>query len=245
VDLSVPADAGETPDGWQTIPVRESTSLLLVEAADRHDGHSPQALAAVCGTRAPLGRPIDNVVVRLLDDRGQHVTLGIVGELHLGGACLARGHAGRPDLTEERFIIRKHADGRRERLYRTGDLGWWNEEGQLEYLGRVDGQVKVRGQRVELGEVEAVQLRHPRVRAAVVVHRTQPPFAGGLVAYVVLAEGELAVDELAMRTFLSADLPEAMVPSRVVALWALPTTAHGKVDRAALPAPGRRTTQAR
>jgi amino acid adenylation domain-containing protein len=185
------------------------------------------------GSTVPIGRPISNVAVYLLDGDGQLVPVGAVGEMHLAGACLARGYCNAPALTAERFVELDVA-GRRERVYRTGDLARWTGEGHLEYLGRVDDQVKIRGQRVELGEIEAVLRTHPLVRNAVVVLRGE-----GLIGYVVPEDG-WNVDEPALRGYVRDHLPEHMVPARYVPLDRVPTTANGKVDRAALPAPPRR-----
>jgi amino acid adenylation domain-containing protein len=188
------------------------------------------------GDRVPIGRPLVHVSAYVVDERGEPVPVGVPGELLLGGVCLARGYAGRPDLTAERFVEVAVA-GRTERVYRTGDLVQWSADGYLDYLGRIDTQVKIRGQRVELGEIESTLRRHPVVRNAVVVLRD----ARTLVAYVVPeADFEQDIDEAALRAHLAERLPEHMVPSRIVALEEIPTTAHGKVDRAALPVPRRR-----
>ncbi|MEU7752365.1 amino acid adenylation domain-containing protein [Micromonospora sp. NPDC049171] len=188
------------------------------------------------GDTVPIGRPLRNVTVYVVDEQGALVPPGVDGELLLGGGCLARGYAGRPDLTAERFVETRVA-GHRERVYRTGDLVRWSPDGHLDYLGRLDTQVKIRGQRVELGEIESTLRRHPVVRHTVVVLRE----ARSLVAYVVLEAGAPPdVDEPALRAYLAERLPEHMVPSRIVALAEIPTSPHGKVDRAALPAPPRR-----
>jgi amino acid adenylation domain-containing protein len=180
------------------------------------------------GESVPIGRPLAGVTVHVVDERGRPVPDGTAGELLLGGACLARGYAGRPELTAERFT--RHAG---ERVYRTGDLVRRSPQGHLEYLGRIDTQVKIRGQRVELGEIEATLRRHPAVRNAVVQLRD----GRLLVAYVVPESG---LDEAALRAHLAERLPAYMVPSRFVALAEIPTTAHGKADRSALPPPPRR-----
>jgi acyl-coenzyme A synthetase/AMP-(fatty) acid ligase len=174
------------------------------------------------------------VFAYVVDERVEPVPVGVAGELLLGGACLARGYAGRPDLTAERFVEIWVA-GHKERVYRTGDLVRWSADGYLDYLGRIDTQVKIRGQRVELGEIESALHRHPLIRNAVVVLRE----ARSLVAYVV-PEAQQDLDEAALRAHLAERLPEYMVPSRIVALAEIPTNPHGKTDRAALPAPPRR-----
>lgn len=185
------------------------------------------------GDRVPIGRPLVGVVAYVVDERGELVAPGVPGELLLGGSCLARGYAGRPDLTAERFVWIEVA-GRQERVYRTGDLAQWSTDGYLDYLGRMDTQVKIRGQRVELGEIESTLRRHPAIRHAVVVLRD----ARSLVAYVVAQAGsEQDIDEPALRAYLAERLPEHMVPGRIVALAEIPTNRHGKADRAALPPP--------
>ncbi|MEV7123422.1 amino acid adenylation domain-containing protein [Kitasatospora griseola] len=187
------------------------------------------------GDRVPIGRPLSNVSAYVVDEEGELVPVGVAGELLLGGACLARGYAGRPDLTAERFVSFRAGD-REERVYRTGDLARWSADGHLDYLGRIDTQVKVRGQRVELGEIEVALRSHPAVRTAVVVVRDDR----SLVGYVVPA-GEFGADgEAVLRAHLAERLPDYMVPARLVELAELPTGAHGKLDRAALPEPPRR-----
>ncbi|MEV4359097.1 amino acid adenylation domain-containing protein [Nonomuraea sp. NPDC049625] len=171
----------------------------------------------------PIGKPVTGVQALILNRLGHEAPDGVPGELHLGGACLARGYHGQPELTRERFITWR--DGRR--LYRTGDLARRNEAGEIEFLGRADDQVKIRGYRVEPGEIAAVLAGHPAVREAFVM-----ALEGRLVAYVV-ADG---TPEL--RPYLAGRLPEYMVPSTFVALDALPVNPSGKVDRHALPDPG-------
>ncbi|RZT77876.1 amino acid adenylation domain-containing protein [Micromonospora violae] len=186
----------------------------------------------------PIGRPITNVTAYVLDDDGALAPLGVPGELVVGGDCLARGYAGRPDLTAERFGT-VHVAGRPQRVYRTGDLAWWSPQGYLNYGGRIDTQVKIRGQRVELGEIESVLNSHPLVANSVVLLRDDLGAAPTLVAYVVIERHADAgdVSETALRAFLAEQLPDHMVPLRHVVLPELPATANGKVDRRALPAP--------
>ncbi|MFG1780772.1 amino acid adenylation domain-containing protein, partial [Micromonospora sp. NPDC049048] len=182
-------------------------------------------------TCLPIGRPLPNVRVYLLDGEGEPVPDGVVGEIHIGGAGVARGYLNRPELTAQRFRPSPFVPG--ERLYRTGDLGRRLPDGELEFLGRDDFQVKVRGFRVELGEIESRLAAVEGVRETVVVAR---PDAGGgqrLVAYVLGG----APDAARLRDRLAAELPEHMVPSAYVRLAAWPLTPNGKLDRTALPAP--------
>jgi amino acid adenylation domain-containing protein len=194
------------------------------------------------GTRpVPVGRPLANTVVELLDRTGNLAPLGVAAELAIGGEGLARGYRGRPDLTAERFIPDAAAGGRGEpgaRLYRTGDLARRRPDGDLECLGRIDSQVKVRGVRIELGEIEAAAAAHPAVRGCVTgLLRGERPADARLVAWVVREPGgTLSWEEL--RGHLLQWLPAAMVPSAAVFLERLPLLPSGKVDRRSLPAPG-------
>ncbi|MET0399318.1 MAG: amino acid adenylation domain-containing protein [Longimicrobiaceae bacterium] len=184
----------------------------------------------------PIGRPTGNARVYVLDRWGQLLPPGIAGELFIGGEGVGRGYLGRPGLTAERFVPDALGGEPGARLYRTGDRVRWLGDGTLEFLGRVDHQVKVRGFRIEPGEVEAALLAHPAVREAVVTVREDVPGEKRLVGYVAAEEGaELAGAEL--RAHLAARVPEHLVPGAFVVLASLPLTLNGKVDRAALPAP--------
>ncbi|MBU6352387.1 MAG: AMP-binding protein, partial [Chloroflexi bacterium] len=185
----------------------------------------------------PIGRPIAQVQVYILDSHQQPTPIGVAGELHIGGIGVARSYLNRPELTVEKFIPNPFGPGR---LYKTGDLARWLPDGNIEYLGRIDHQVKIRGFRIELGEIEAVLGSHPAVQTCVVVAREDAPGDKRLAAYVV-APGMLPADSrervAALRSHLQSRLPDYMVPSAFVWLDALPLTPNGKVDRRALPAP--------
>jgi amino acid adenylation domain-containing protein len=185
--------------------------------------------------RSPIGRALADLAVYLVDPVGRPVAAGVPGELLVGGAGVARGYLGRPGLTAERFVPDPFSGAAGARLYRSGDLARWLPSGELEYLGRIDHQVKVRGFRIEPAEVEAALESLPAVARAVVVARDDLPGGGGLAAYVVSA-GEPPA-EAALRSALAGLLPDHMVPARFVVLDALPLTPSGKVDRRALPAP--------
>ncbi|WP_342381799.1 non-ribosomal peptide synthase/polyketide synthase [Myxococcus stipitatus] len=183
-----------------------------------------------------IGRPIANTRLYVLDADGLPVPVGVVGELFIGGAGVARGYWARPDLTAERFVPDAFGDEPGARLYRTGDRVRWREDGRLEYLGRSDFQVKVRGYRIELGEIESALRTHPLVGDAVVVVRDDGPSGARLVAYSV-PSGVERPEPAALRAFLESRLPEYMVPAAFVLLDAFPLSDNGKVERRALPAP--------
>ncbi|MFI6015974.1 amino acid adenylation domain-containing protein, partial [Streptomyces sp. NPDC051243] len=184
----------------------------------------------------PIGRPLPGVAMYVLDGRLQPVPTGVAGELYVGGAGVARGYLGRPELTGERFLPDPYGPPG-GRLYRTGDIVRVLPDGSVDFLGRGDGQVKIRGYRVELGEIEAALGDHPRVADARVLLREDAPGDRRLVAYLV-PDGDSAPDPAELHALLGRTLPEYMVPSAFVALESIPLNANGKVDRRALPAPG-------
>jgi amino acid adenylation domain-containing protein len=184
--------------------------------------------------RVPIGRPLANRAIYILDQHRNPVPIGVHGRLHIGGAGLARGYLDRPDLTASAFIADPFSAEPGARMYQTGDLARYRPDGNIEFLGRADDQVKIRGFRIELGEIEAVLGQHPAVREVAVLAREIMPGEKRLVAYVV---GDSTTEEL--RRFLKDKLPGYMVPAIFVLLHALPLMANGKVDRRALPSPDR------
>jgi len=182
----------------------------------------------------PIGRPIANTTIHILDPAGHPTPIGVPGELHIGGVQVARGYVARPDLTRERFIDDPFDPDPAARLYKTGDLARWLPDGTIDFLGRLDFQVKLHGVRIELGEIEATLGIHPNIRDATVILHTATPTDHRLVAYLVTADGTTPpTDEL--RAHLRERLPGPMIPSVFVSVDALPLTASGKVDRNALP----------
>jgi amino acid adenylation domain-containing protein len=186
----------------------------------------------------PIGRPIINTQLYILDERLRPVPIGVMGELYVGGAGVARGYLNRPELTAERFLPDPFSAEPGARMYRTGDRARYFANGNIECRGRADDQVKIRGFRIELGEIESVLSQHPAIRESVVVVREDRPGDRILVAYWVAAE-EPATSPAELRSFLKQKLPDYMIPAAFVTLDALPLTANGKVDRRALPDPGR------
>lgn len=229
--------AGETLAPWtkRAGQVRIVNEYGPTETVVGCSAYIAPASAVVPGP-VPIGRPIANARIHLLDGRGRPVPEGVPGEIYIGGAGLARGYHGRPDLSAERFVPDPFGEPG-SRLYKSGDLARLMPSGDLEFLGRNDHQVKVRGVRLELGEIEATLAGAPGVREAAVLAREDKPGERRLVAYYTTDRDPAPnVDEL--RRHLAASLPEAMVPALFLRLPELPLTANGKLDRAALPAPG-------
>jgi amino acid adenylation domain-containing protein len=195
------------------------------------------------GESVPIGRPIGNTSVYILGARMEPVGVGVSGEIYTGGEGLARGYAGRPEMTAGKFVPDPFGGEEGKRLYRTGDLGRYREGGEIEFLGRVDRQVKIRGYRIEPGEIEEVMKRHPSVKEAVVEAREDEPGEKRLVAYVVSTMDRQEDEELGgawiteLKRYLREKLPEYMAPAAIMELEKLPLTANGKVDRKTLPAP--------
>ncbi|MFH5245983.1 amino acid adenylation domain-containing protein, partial [Antrihabitans spumae] len=228
----------------EALPAKTAHRLRALTGARLHNLYGPTE-AAVDVTfhevvdadtvAVPIGAPVFNTAVLVLDSRLRPVPVGVAGELYLAGVQLARGYVGRPDLSADRFVANPFG-GAGERMYRTGDLVTWRGDGELSYIGRTDFQVKLRGLRIELGEIEAALTAQDPVRDAVVVVRSDPRTGDQLVGYIV-AESGTAPDVDAVRDELGNGLPSYMVPSAFVVLDELPLNASGKLDRKALPAP--------
>ncbi|HYO14749.1 MAG TPA: amino acid adenylation domain-containing protein, partial [Thermoanaerobaculia bacterium] len=219
---------GDRPRLVNMYGITETTVHVTWRVLTRAD-----ALAAY----SPIGRSIPDLTIRLLDAALRPVPIGVPGEICVGGEGLARGYLGRPELTAARFIPDPFTVVSGARLYRSGDLARWLSDGSLEVLGRLDHQVKIRGFRIELGEIEATLESHPGVKESAVLARDEGDGERRLVAYVVPAGEEIPAAGL--REFLQERLPAHMVPAAFVTIPALPLTRHGKLDRAALPAPVR------
>ncbi|WP_147138150.1 non-ribosomal peptide synthase/polyketide synthase, partial [Nocardia ninae] len=228
----------------EALPAQTAQRLRELTGARLHNLYGPTE-AAVDVTyheatdadtvSVPIGRPVWNTRVFVLDARLHPVAPGVAGELYLAGDQLAVGYLGRADLTSDRFVANPYgAPG--ARMYRTGDLVTWTADGELDYLGRTDFQVKLRGLRIELGEIEAALLAQPGVAQSVVVVRTDPHAGDQLVGYVV-AESDSVIDPDAVKAALAESLPGYMIPAALVVLDSFPVNASGKLDRKALPAP--------
>ncbi|WP_287314903.1 non-ribosomal peptide synthetase, partial [Moorena sp. SIO1G6] len=183
----------------------------------------------------PIGRPVANTQIYILDSHLQPVPIGVPGELHIGGAGLARGYLNCPELTEQKFIPNPFSNKPGSRLYKTGDLARYLPDGNIEFIGRIDHQVKIRGFRIELSEIEAVLAQHSNVREAVVIAREDIPGDQRLVAYLITNDAKTTINDL--RSFLKTKLPDYMIPSAFVILESLPLTPNGKVNLRGLPVP--------
>lgn len=213
-------------------PTETTITALAYDTAD--NGHHQVQ------TSVPIGRPLPHRTSYVLDSYGQPTPVGVPGELVIGGTGLARGYLHRPDSTAERFMPNPFSTRAGERLYRTGDRVRWRSDGTIEFLGRIDQQVKLRGFRIELGEIETVLSQHPDIHEAVVCVRDDVATQPQLVAYVVANLHEQVTDTSfhnTIQSYLQDYLPSYMIPTALVPLETLPITAHGKIDRRALPAP--------
>ncbi len=238
---SLPADRVRS---WALLPAREArlfssygpTEATVTTTLFGIGSHAAQSLAYI---RLPLGRPLPDTRVHVLDAHGRPVSIGVPGEVCIGGDGLARGYLHEPALTAQAFVPFSGSTEPGERLYRTGDLARRLPDGQLEFLGRADHQVKIRGFRVELGEIEALLASHPAVREAVVLLREDAPGDRRLVAYVLPEPDAVSTSPTApeLRAFVAGALPDFMVPAFFVLLAELPLLPSGKVNRRALPAP--------
>ncbi|MBD2518350.1 amino acid adenylation domain-containing protein, partial [Nostoc sp. FACHB-973] len=237
--------------GGEALPVTLKEDLLSKLNVNLHNLYGPTEACIdatfwnckqqMYGQFVPIGRPIDNTQVYILDQYLQPVPVGVAGELHIGGAGLARGYLNRSELTQEKFIPNPF-DNSKSKLYKTGDLARYLPDGNIEYLGRIDNQVKIRGFRIELGEIEAALSQHPDVQASCVIARVDIPGNKRLVGYIV-PNAQITPKVSELRSFLKEKLPDYMVPSFIVILESLPLTPNGKIDRRALPAPELRTVR--
>ena len=207
----------------------EATVGVLTHAVEAGVGGDKAAML-------PLGKPLPNTQIYILDRQLRPTPIGAPGELHIGGVGLAREYLNCSELTTEKFISHPFSQAPNARLYKTGDLARYLPDGSIAFLGRIDRQVKIRGFRIELGEIESALLHHPQVQAAVVIDREEQPGERQLAAYVVpQPQVELVANEL--RRFLRRRLPDYMTPAAFVQMAALPLTANGKIDHSSLPAP--------
>jgi amino acid adenylation domain-containing protein len=245
-DLSACRHLRRVTTGAEALPVDVVERFFARLDAELHNGYGPtEATVAVTfwkckspvgRSSVPIGRPIANTRIYVLDERLQPVPIGVAGEIHIGGACLARGYLNAPELTAARFIADPFSAEPRARLYKTGDRARYLPDGNLEFLGRYDDQIKLRGFRIEPGEIETALAQHSAIRESVVVAREGPGFGRQLVAYVTFRDGPAPSAE-ALRAFVAKRLPEYMVPPTVVTLAAMPLDRNGKIDRRALPLP--------
>jgi acyl-coenzyme A synthetase/AMP-(fatty) acid ligase len=232
--------------GGEVLPVKVQQCFFASLSANLYNGYGPTE-ATISSTFyacqrgsdlqvVPIGHPIANTQVYLLDPSLQPVPVGAPGELFIGGDGLARGYLNRPELTAEKFIPNPFSNELGARLYRSGDLARYLPDGNIEFLGRIDHQAKIRGFRIELGEIEATLQQHPAVRETIVIAREDQPGDKRLVAYVTRHQ-TLNITARELRNFLGQKVPHYMVPSAFFFLETLPLMPNGKVDRKALPAP--------
>ncbi|HEY8918108.1 MAG TPA: amino acid adenylation domain-containing protein [Chitinophaga sp.] len=229
---------GETLTAFQV-----STLQRLNPAMDIYNEYGPTEITVGCTVKhvkdvatdlSTIGKPIANTQLYIMDENLELLPMGITGEICIGGAGVAKGYRGRPELTSEKFV-KDPFGAEDDRLYRTGDLGRWNEDGEVEFLGRRDNQVKIRGYRIELGEIENALLQYETVKEAVVLVHEQENAVKSLVAYCT-ATAQLSIP--ALKEFLITRLPEYMIPAHIMCLDKFPVTNNGKVERSALPVPG-------
>nr|QEO74556.1 AMP-dependent synthetase and ligase [uncultured bacterium] len=221
---------------WQALAGQGRVDFFNVYGPTECTVNSSVCRVSTSPRRPTIGRPLAGVEVYILDERQRLVPVGVVGELHVGGAGLARGYLGRPGLTAEKFVPHPFATRPGQRLYRTADRARFLPDGQIEFLGRADGQLKIRGFRIEPGEVEAVLAEHEALKEALVVAAGEGAGGKRLAAYVVAAAGVRVPPAAELRAFLKGRLPDYMIPASFAALDALPLTPSGKVNRKALPA---------
>jgi amino acid adenylation domain-containing protein len=229
--------------GGENLP-RELATELSRQGASLWNMYGPTEITVYAlthkvvrgGGTVPIGRPIGNTQVYILDPHLQPLPVGMLGEVYIGGAGLARGYLNRPELTAEKFVTHRFSEGPETRLYRTGDLARFLPDGNIEYLGRLDHQVKIRGFRIELGEIETILSEYPSVNQAIVIAREDVPGEKKLVAYIH-QESNQTPSSFELQSYLCAKLPDYMVPTAFVFLDKLPRTPNGKIDRRALPAP--------
>ncbi len=253
-EIVIPANVKRVLCSGEELPFKLQQQFFAASNAELHNLYGPTE-AAIDVTSwqcrrdddrmmVPIGRPVANTQIYILDPQLRPVPVGIAGELHIGGVQVARGYLNRDELTQERFIKDPFAGDSAQRLYKTGDLARFLSDGAIEYIGRLDHQVKLHGLRIELGEIETVLTDHPAIKAAVVIVREDHAGDQRLVAYTVSSTTEKC-SALEVKDFLRQQLPEFMLPSAIVWLDNLPFTASGKIDRQALPAPSREVEHVR
>jgi acyl carrier protein len=231
--------------GGEAFPVKLAESLVEVVKGDILNMYGPTEttvwstvyrLKEPVGKTIPIGKPIANTQIYILDSYRQLVPVGIPGELCIGGDGVTEGYYNRPELTAEKFIENPFSNEENSKLYRTGDLAYYRKDGTIEFLGRQDHQVKIRGYRIELGEIETALSSHEAIREAVVIAREDTPGDVRLVAYVIPQKDSLT-DTEELRNYIKGKLPEYMVPSQYLSVESFPLTPNGKIDRKAFPVP--------